>query len=81
MGTAELRKEAHRFIDRANDKDLKKVLALDKENEKIVTVGYEPDGTPITQEDLKKRVREASAQVKAGNYITQEDLEKEIEGW
>lgn len=81
MGTAELRKEAHRFIDRANDKDLEKVLALDKENEKTVIVGYEPDGTPITQEDLKKRVRKASAQVKAGNYITQEDLEKEVEGW
>lgn len=81
MGTAELRKEAHRFIDRADDKDLKKVLALDTENEKIVIVGYEPDGTPITQEDLKKRVREASAQVKAGNYITQEDMEKEVEGW
>lgn len=81
MGTAELRKEAHRFIERANDKVLKKVLALDAENEKEVIVGYEPDGTLITREDLKKRVKEASARVKAGDYITQEDLEKEIEGW
>ena len=81
MGTAELRKEAHRFIDRANDKDLKKVLALDKENEKTVIVGYEPDGTPITQEDLKKRVRAASERAEAGDYITQEEVEKEIEGW
>ena len=81
MGTAELRKEAHRFIERANDKVLKKVLALDAENEKKVIVGYEPDGTLITREDLKKRVKEASARVKAGDYITQEDLEKEIEGW
>jgi hypothetical protein len=81
MGTAELRKEAHRFIERANDKDLKKVLALAKKHEKTVIVGYEPDGTPISQEDLKKRVRKASTQVKAGNYSTQEDLEKEVEDW
>ena len=81
METGELRKEAHRFIDRANDKVLKKVLALDKEKEKTVIVGYEPDGTPITQEDLIREAKEASAQVKAGNYITQEDLEKEVENW
>lgn len=81
MGTAELRKEAHRFIDRANDKDLKKVLALDKENENAVIVGYEPDGNPITQENLVEEAREASAQVKAGNYTSQEDLEKEVKNW
>jgi hypothetical protein len=81
MGTAELRKEVRSVIDKADNKFLKKVLALDKEHEKTIIVGYEPDGTPITQEDLKKRVREASARVKAGDYITQEDLEKEVENW
>jgi hypothetical protein len=81
MGTAELRKEAHRFINRANDRVLKKVLALDTENEKIVIVGYEPDGTPITQEELIREAKEASARVKAGEYITQEDMEKEVENW
>jgi len=81
MSTEELRKKAHRFIDRANDLVLKKVLALDTENEKIIIVGYEPDGTPITQEDLVKEAKEASARVKAGDYITQEDMEKEVKNW
>lgn len=81
MGTAELRKKVRSVVDKVDDKFLKKVLALDKEHEKTIVVGYEPDGTPITEEDLVKEAKEASARVKAGNYITQEDLEKEVENW
>ena len=69
------------MINKADDKFLKKVLALDKEHEKTIIVGHEVDGTPITQEDMKKRVKAASARVKAGHYTTQEDLEKEMESW
>ena len=81
MGTAELRKEVQSYIEKADKGFLKKVYAMTKEYEKAIVVGYEVDGTPITQEDLKKQVREASAQVKAGKFITQEDLEKEMENW
>ncbi len=81
MGTAELRKEVHSLIEKADKGFLKKVYAMSKEQEKAIVVGYEVDGTPITQEDLIKQAREASAQVKTGNYITQEDLEKEMENW
>jgi len=81
MGTAELRKEVQSYIEKADKGFLKKVYALSKEHEKTIVVGYEVNGTPITQEDLIKQAREASAQVKAGNYITQEDLEKEMENW
>jgi len=83
MGTTELRKEVHSYIDKADDRFLKMVNALAKsyEDQEAIVVGYQVDGTPITKEALKKRVREASARVKAGNYITQEDLEKEIKGW
>ncbi|MDF1573067.1 MAG: hypothetical protein P1P82_15770 [Bacteroidales bacterium] len=81
MSTAELRKEVQSYIAKADKEFLKKVQAMSREHEKTVVVGYNVDGTPITQEDLKKRVKEASARVKSGDYITQEDLEKEIEGW
>ena len=81
MGTAELRKELHSYIDKADEGFLKMVYAISKDHEKAIVVGYEVDGTPITQEGLIKQAREASAQVKAGNYITQEDLEKEMENW
>ena len=83
MGIAEIKKEVQSYIDKADDKFLKMVHALAKsyEDEEAIVVGYEVDGTPITKEALKNRVREASARVKAGNYITQDDMEKEIKGW
>jgi predicted ribonuclease YlaK len=81
MGTAELRKDLHIYIDKADDKFLRMVHALRKEYEGTDAVGYKVDGTPITKEDVRKRVKAASARVKAGDYISQEDLEKEVEGW
>jgi len=79
MGTAELRKEAHRFIDRANDKVLKKVLALAKNQEE--EVDYTLPGPPMDVETYRRRIIEASDRVKAGHYTTSEDLEKEMEQW
>jgi len=81
MGTVELRKEVRSYIDKADERFLRMVDAMRKEYEEPDVVGYEVDGTPITQEDLKKRVKAASTRVKAGHYTTQEDLEKEMESW
>ncbi|MFO7669883.1 MAG: hypothetical protein R6W31_09515 [Bacteroidales bacterium] len=81
MGTAELRKDLHSYIDKADDKFLRMVHAMRREYEGSDIVGYEPDGTPITQENLIQEVKEASVQVKAGHYTTQEEMEKRVEGW
>ncbi len=83
MNTAALKKELHSYIEKADNRFLKMVYALAKsyEDEEAIVVGYEVDGTSITKEALIKEAREASAQVKAGNYITQEDLEKKVENW
>jgi len=82
MGTAELRKEVHRYIDRADERFLKMVNALAKSyEEEEVIVGYRTDGTPITPQDLKERAKAASKRVKSGQYITQEELEKGVENW
>ena len=80
MGTAELRKEVHSFIDKADDKFLKKVLALAKgyEDEKE---DYTLPGPPMDVETYRTRIRNASERVKAGHYTTSEDLEKEMEQW
>jgi hypothetical protein len=80
MGTAELRKEAHSFIDRADDKTLKKVIALAKSHEEKEE-DYTLPGSPMDVETYRRRIREARERVKAGEYITQEDLEKEMEQW
>ncbi|MGF1587276.1 MAG: hypothetical protein ACFCUM_18295 [Bacteroidales bacterium] len=83
MNTEELKKELHNFIEKADNRFLKMVHAMAKsyEDEEAIVVGYEVDGTPITKEELINEAREASAQVKSGNYITQEDLEKDVKNW
>lgn len=81
MGTVELRKELHSYIDHADETFLKMVHAMSKEYKRTAIVGYNVDGTPITQQDLRKRVRAASKRVKSGDYLTQEEVEKEIENW
>lgn len=45
------------------------------------TIGYSPEGEPITKADLLTKVTAASDRVKAGNYISQEEMEKELENW
>lgn len=83
MNSEELKKELHNFIEKADHRFLKMVHSMAKsyEDEEALVVGYEVDGTPITKGTLINEAREASAQVKSGNYITQEDMEKEVKNW
>lgn len=81
MGTTELRKKLHNYIDDADETFLKMVFAMSKEYKTPLIIGYNTDGSPITQEDLKERIRLASNRVKSGDYITMEDIEKEVENW
>ena len=44
-------------------------------------VGYEPDGTPITQQDFIRKIEKAEMEFAQGNYRTIEEFEKEVEKW
>ena len=81
MGTIELREKLHDYINDADETFLKMVFAMSKEYKTPLIIGYNTDGSPITQEDLKERVRSASNRVKSGDYITMKDIEKEVEFW
>ncbi len=80
MGTAELRKKVHSFIDKADDKLLKKALALAKSYEDEEE-DYTLPGPPMDVETYRARILKASDSAKAGHYTTSEDLEKEMEQW
>lgn len=79
MGTAELRKEVRSVINKADDKFLKKVLALAKTYKE--EEDYTLPGPPMDVETYRARILKASDSAKAGNYTTSEDLEKEMEQW
>ena len=79
MGTAELRKELHGYIDKADDEFLKMVYALAKNYK--AEEDYTLPGPPMYVETYRRRIIEASERVKAGHYTTSEDLDKEMEQW
>ncbi len=81
MGVPELRNELHELINHADERFLKMVYAMSKEYRKPNVVGYNVDGSPITQKHLVERVRAASKRVKSGDFISQEEMDREVENW
>jgi hypothetical protein len=81
MGVQKLREELHDYINHADERFLKMVYAMSKEYIEPVIVGYNVDGSPITKENLVKRVKAASQRVKSGNFLTQKEVEKEVGNW
>jgi len=79
MGVLELREELHNLINHADERFLKMVYAMSKEYKSPVIVGYNPDGSPITEQELRNRIKAASKRVKSGDYLTQEEVEKQVE--
>jgi len=55
--------------------------AMSKECEQSENIGFTVDGSPITKEDLKNKVKQASERVKSGDYISQEEVDEEVKNW
>lgn len=81
MGVVELKEKLHSYIDHADEQFLKMVYAMSREYKAPTVIGYNVDGTPITQKELAHRVTSASKRVKSGDFIAQEEVEKEVENW
>ena len=77
MNTAQLRKELHEYIDRADDRLLKLVRGLFQADHENFTL----PGEPMSEETLKQRVRAAKSRISSGQFTTQDDLESEMEEW
>lgn len=58
---------------------IKSIILNEKKEEEVVA--YTVKGQPLTKAMYIKKVKDAEASVKAGNYTTVEDLEKEAENW
>lgn len=78
MSTAELKEELHQYIDQGDKKFLHMMQALAKA---YLEEDYTLPGNPMSVEEYKGRIRQAKANIAAGNFTTQEDLEKEMEQW
>ena len=60
---------------------MKMMYAMSREYDKPVVVGYNTDGSPISQKKFKNRVKAASKRVKSGDFLTQEEVDREVENW
>ncbi len=54
---------------------------MNKKYEQTKFIGFTIDGEPITKQDLKNRVKQASERVKSGDYISQEEVDEEVKDW
>lgn len=81
MTTITLRKEVQQYINHADERFLKMVHAMSREYENKLVVGYSTKGKPITNIEVRERVKAASKRVKSGDFIPHEELEKEVKNW
>ncbi|MEQ9286099.1 MAG: hypothetical protein RIG77_04275 [Cyclobacteriaceae bacterium] len=78
MGTVQLKKELHQYIDRGDTKLLHMMQAMAKA---YFEEDYTLPGKPMSVQTYKGRIKEARFNIETGNFTTQEDLEKEMEQW
>ncbi len=83
MGTLELRKDLHHFIELADDRFLNALHAMMQwyinESDKIVS--YRTDGTALTKEQFVTDIEEGYNAYKEGNFKTADEAWAEIEKW
>ena len=87
MTKIELKASIKNLVNKLDDEKLLKayhtlLTTLIEEKEKTsLIIGHTAKREPLTNKSLVKKVKSASARVKAGNFISQQDLEKQTEKW
>jgi hypothetical protein len=81
MNAVEIRKEIFEYVQHADDRMLKLIHGLIKADQESSAVGYKPDGTPITREELVARAERAEKDIKEGRVKTAKQLREEMKDW
>lgn len=81
MGKEALKEKIIEYLADADEILISQVNDLICAYQKSIIVGYRPDGTAITKEQLLTDIKIAEQQIKEGKYITAEDLKEEIKKW
>jgi hypothetical protein len=83
MGTIELRKDLHHFIELADDRFLNALHAMMQQyiNDADKIVAYSTDGTPLTKEQFVADVEKGYNTYKEGKFKTAAEAWSEIEKW
>ncbi|MEQ8881739.1 MAG: hypothetical protein RLQ12_18990 [Cyclobacteriaceae bacterium] len=80
MGTAQLKEEIGQYIQHADERFLQLVHGMIKAD-RNTKVGYQPDGTPITKQDLIARAQASEEDIKYGRVKSLKALKEEVKHW
>ena len=82
MGTSELRKTIHDFIDHADERFLRMVHSMANEYVKSdnETVAFRA-GIALSKSQLYQELKEAEQEIDNGDYMSIEDFDKESSQW
>jgi hypothetical protein len=81
MNTVKIRKEINQYLQQADDRVLKLIHGLIKADQSSSPVGYQPDGTPITKEELVARAERSEKDIKEGRVKTSKQVREEMKKW
>lgn len=79
MKIGELKTRLYDIIDKTEDDEILKAAYYLFTRKKVL--GYEPDGTPITREQMLKEIRESEEAINRGKYYSQEEIERQSKHW
>jgi len=77
MGTEQLKEEIGQYIQHADERFLQLIHGMIKADQ-TSTVGYQPDGTPITKQDLIARAQASEEDIKEGRVKSLKALKEEV---
>lgn len=82
MGTLELRKSVHNFIENADERFLRMVHSMANEYTKSdnEVIAFRA-GKALTKGQLYEELKEAEQEIENGDYMTIEEFEKESSQW
>ena len=81
MNTVKIREEISEYLQNADDRFLKLIHGMIKADQTSLPVGYNPDGTPITKEELIARAKRSERDIKEGRVKSLEQVREEMKNW
>lgn len=81
MNTVKIREEINEYLQHADERILKLIHGLIKADQASSPVGYKPDGTPITKEELVARAKRAEEDIREGRVKTAKQVREEMKNW
>jgi hypothetical protein len=81
MDTVKIREEISQYLQHADDRVLKLIYGLVKADQASSTVGFKPEGSPITKEELAARAESSEKDIREGRVKTSNQVREEMKNW